>query len=40
MRSRRSGFPLRRYVSPWLLWLALLIPLAIIIYIVIRAVPL
>ena len=22
MRSRRSGFPLRRYVSPWLLWLA------------------
>lgn len=28
MRSRHSGFPLRRYFSPWLMWLALLVPIA------------
>lgn len=28
MLRRPPGLPLRRYLSPWLMWLALLIPLA------------
>jgi len=28
MHARRTASPLRRFISPWLMWLALLIPLA------------